>query len=164
MLKKLDPTRAANIDPQNPRRLIRAIEILKDTGHPIPIPLHTPVCKDVLQLGIRRSSNDLKKLIHERLQKRLHSIIVEVKRLHKNGLSFKRLEELGLEYRFTAQYLQKKITKQEMIDKIQLKSEHFAKRQMTWFKRDTRIQWVNTSTSLNAIQHEAKKLVENFLK
>ena len=57
----------------------------------------------------------------------------EVKKLHKT-LSWKRLEEFGLEYRFVAQYLQNKITNEEMVNKIQMESQHYAKRQMTWFK------------------------------
>jgi tRNA dimethylallyltransferase len=71
-------------------------------------------------------------------------MVKEVKKLHVAGLSWKRLEELGLEYRFVAQYLQKKITYQEMIGKIQIESEHYAKRQMTWFKRDQKIIWIKS--------------------
>ena len=153
MLLKLDPARAANIDPQNPRRLIRAIEIVKttvDVGRP-------------LLIGIKKSPQELKKLIAARLKKRIKGIIIEVKNLHlpvgrqaKTGLSFKRLEELGLEYRFVAQYLQQKISYGEMIDAIQKESLQFTKRQMTWFKRDQRIHWVKNQT-------EAQKLIKNFL-
>ncbi len=156
MLKKLDPVRAKNIDPKNPRSLIRAIEIVKSTGEPVPTPLYTPVCKDVLQIGIRKSPQELKKLIAARLQKRIKKIISEVKTLNKNGLSFKRLEELGLEYRFVAQYLCGRVSLPQTIEKIQIESEHFAKRQMTWFKRDARIRWVKN-------QKEAEKLVKHFL-
>ena len=85
-------------------------------------------------------------------------MIAEVKRLRKSGLSWKRLEEFGLEYRFVAQYLQKKITYEEMIDKIQKESEHYAKRQMTWFKRDKRIMWID---SLKKTEKLVKKFIEN---
>jgi len=163
MLKKLDPTRAANIDPKNPRRLVRAIEIVMTTKKPVPPSyLYTPVYKDdILQIGIKKSPKELKKLISRRLQKRIKGIVAEVKKLHspaqvgKNGLSWKRLEELGLEYRFVAQYLQQKTPYQEMINKIQMESEHFAKRQMTWFKRDERIHWIKN-------QKEAEKLIRKF--
>ena len=97
-------------------------------------------------------------------------MIAEVKKLKNppagKGLSWKRLEEFGLEYRFVAQYLQKKLNYQEMIEKIQKESEHFAKRQMTWFsakggsasggKRDKQIHWIKNSK-------EAEKLVKNLL-
>ncbi len=160
MLKKLDPLRASSIDAKNPRRLIRALEIVITTGHPVP-KLHDRLNSgqgyfDILQIGIMKSKEELKKAIQKRLQKRLRGMIGEVKRLNKNGLPWKRLEELGLEYRFVAQYIQGKLTKRAMIDKIQKESEHFAKRQMTWFKRDKRIHWIKN-------QQEAEKLVKKFL-
>jgi len=157
MLKKLDPKRANSIDAKNPRRLIRAIEIVLSTKKPI-TKIKTKSQFNVLQIGIKKSKEEIKKSIHERLQKRLKiGMISEVKKLHKNGLSWKRLEELGLEYRYIAEYLQKKISHEEMIYKLQLEIEHFAKRQMTWFKRDKRIYWIES-------QIEAKNLIKNFLK
>ena len=87
--------------------------------------------------------NELKKLIKKRLLKRLkEGMVEEIKKLQKSGVNWKRLEEFGLEYRYIAQYLQKKIDYQEMIERIQKESEYFAKRQMTWFKRDKRIRWI----------------------
>jgi tRNA dimethylallyltransferase len=68
-------------------------------------------------------------------------MIKEVQKLHDAGLSWKRLESFGLEYRYIAQFLQKKISRAEMIEQIHIKSLQFAKRQMTWFKRDGRIKW-----------------------
>jgi len=156
MLKKLDPSRAKKIDAKNPARLIRAIEIVTATKKPI-TPLQKNPQFEVLQIGRKKSPDELKKLINNRLQKRIKGIIGEVKKLHRSGLSFKRLEELGLEYRYVALYLQGKIHYQEMIDKLQKGIEHFAKRQMTWFKRDKRINWVSS-------QKEAERLIGNFLK
>lgn len=170
MLKKLDPARAKTIDPQNPRRLVRALEIVLTTGKPTPSFKTTreqfpesfrelfPGSEfNTLQIGVKKSPDELKKLIYRRLQKRIKGIVAEVKKLRKNSLSFKRLEELGLEYRFVAQYLQNKTSYQEMINKIQIESEHFAKRQMTWFKRDKRINWINN-------YREAKKLIIKLFK
>lgn len=175
MLKKLDPARARTIDYQNPRRLIRAIEITKTTGKPSvqqTTPYHKSDGRQVygtLQIGIKKTPEELKKTIHKRLLKRLKiGMIEEVKKLHNppagGGLSWKRLEELGLEYRFVAQYLKGRLNYQDMIDKIQKESEHFAKRQMTWFKRDKRIYWISTSTSLSAGQKEAEKVIKKFVK
>ena len=93
-------------------------------------------------------------------------MINEVKKLHKS-LSWKRLEEFGLEYRFVAQYLQNKMTYQEMIEKIQIESEHYAKRQMTWFKREppTPIGFGEPSKKIHWIKNrtEAGKLVKKFI-
>ena len=70
-------------------------------------------------------------------------MIKEAEDLHKQGLSWKRMESLGLEYRYMAYYLRKKISKEEMIRQIELVSYQYAKRQMTWFKRDQRIHWID---------------------
>jgi tRNA dimethylallyltransferase len=158
MLCKKDPERAKTIDRQNPRRLIRALEIILTTGKPVPM-LEGPTFQhSVLQIGIEISKENLKKNIKKRLLKRLekNALINEVKKLHKSGLSFKRLEEFGLEYKFVAQYVQNKISYQRMIDEIQIESEHYAKRQMTWFKRDKKIRWVKNLK-------EAEKLVKKFI-
>lgn len=157
ILLSKDPKRAEIIDKQNPRRLIRALEIILKTKKPISPLTNTHSNFDVLQLGITRSSEELKKLISKRLNKRLEnkSLINEVKKLHKS-LSWKRLEEFGLEYRFVAQYLQNELTYQQMIEKIQIESEHFTKRQMTWFKRDKRIHWINN-------QKDAILLIDKFI-
>jgi len=156
MLKKLDPMRARTIDTKNPVRLIRAIEIANVTGKPIPKIVQHPTL-NILQIGIKKSQEELKKLIAKRLQKRLNGMIAEIKKLRTNGLSFKRLEELGLEYRFAAQYVQSKISLDEMKGSIQKKSEQYAKRQMTWFKRDKEIHWVTT-------RKETATLTKKFLR
>lgn len=157
MLKKLDFQRAKTIDPKNPRRLIRAIEIATTIGKPIPkTSLNTQVFKDVLQIGIKKSPKELEKAICKRLLKRLRrGMIAEVKKLHSEGLSWKRLEELGLEYRFVAQYLQDKIPYEEMVEKLEKAIWRFAKRQTTWFKRDKRIHWIKN-------QKEAENLIKKF--
>src|SRR5438067_125341 len=83
-------------------------KIIKNTGHPLPTQfLYSREYKNnILQLGIKKSPDELKILIRKRLQKRIKSIIAEVKKLRKSCLYFNRLEEFRLEYRFVAQYLQ----------------------------------------------------------
>jgi len=156
-LKKLDPARAAAIDKNNPHRLIRALEIVLKTGKPVPRFSGTASSFNILEIGIRRSPDELKIAIKKRLIKRLknNAMINEVKKLRKT-LSWKRLEEFGLEYRFVAQYLQGKINYQEMIDNILTESWHYAKRQITWFKRDKRINWVTN-------YKQAERLVKKFV-
>ena len=155
-LKKLDPQRAKTIDKKNKRRLIRAIEIVLKTKKRIP-PLKKKVMFDALIIGIKRDKEELKKRIRKRLLKRLkEGMIEEVKSLHESGVSWKRLEELGLEYRYIAFYLQGKLNYKEMVTQLQKAIENYAKRQMTWFKKDKRILWVTT-------YKEAEKLVKKFL-
>ncbi|OGZ27760.1 MAG: tRNA (adenosine(37)-N6)-dimethylallyltransferase MiaA [Candidatus Nealsonbacteria bacterium RIFOXYB1_FULL_40_15] len=153
-LERIDPKRAKNIDKFNKRRLVRALEIVMSSKSPVP-PLKTnPIDSEILILGTNKK--DLNKLIYYRLIKRLkYGMIAEVKRLRKQGVSWKRLEEFGLEYRYIALFLQGKISKKEMIEKLQKEIEHYAKRQMTWFKRDKRIHWIKN-------EKQARNLLKNF--
>jgi len=150
ILKKLDPKRAETIDAQNPVRLIRAIEIATALGS-VPKIKKKPKY-DCLKIGLNPGPEILRNNIHERLVKRLRQgMLAEAKSLHKKGTSWRRLEALGLEYRYQAFFLQGKITKTEMIKQIEKESLKYAKRQMTWFKRDKNIKWYKNL-------EEAKKL------
>ena len=161
MLKKKDPQKATVIDKSNRRRLVRALEIVLTTKKPI-FPLKKDLKYKPLIIGIAPDMNKLKDKIARRLDIRLKKgLIKEVQQLHKKrGLSWKRLESFGLEYRFIAQFLQKKISKEEMREKIVTKSRQYAKRQMTWFKRNNDIIWiVSRDKKLSA----TKQIVSEFL-
>ena len=84
-------------------------------------------------------------------------MIEEVNKLRKKGITWKRLDGFGLEYRFISMYLRNKLTYEEMVEKLHIAIRQFAKKQMTWFKKDKRIKWVNNKT-------EAEKLINKFLK
>lgn len=153
-LKEVDSKRAKNIDKHNRRRLIRALEIVIKTNKPIPS-LKTKSEFNVLMIGIKKSQKELQKLIKKRLLKRLQDgMVKEVKSLCKAGLSWRRLEEFGLEYRWVAYYLQKKISYQEMVKTLQKKIEQYAKRQITWFKRDKRIRWIKKKSEAINLTHD----------
>ena len=145
ILGKLDSERARTIDRHNPRRLIRAIEIAKAIGKlPPPPVIHDRRKYVVTTTGIKVPPPDLRAKIHERLVKRMKAgMMTEIKNLHTGDLSWKRLEQLGLEYRYGALYLQGKLGRQEMLIKLESKINHYAKRQMTWFKRDKSIAWIS---------------------
>lgn len=149
ILKKLDKTRAKNIDAKNKVRLIRAIEVAKALGKVPKITQATPMY-EFIKIGLYLPEKKLKEKIEKRLNSRIKiGMLQEAKKLHTAGLSWKRMEELGLEYRFMALYLQKKITEQEMLEKINLESYKYAKRQMTWFKRDKEIKWFDASKKID---------------
>jgi tRNA dimethylallyltransferase len=149
MILKLDPARAKTIEPQNKVRLIRAIEICKAIGK-VPAltaegstfgaPKVEPSRCAFLQIGITWPKNVLQKRIKIRLEKRLkQGMIKEVKDLHfKQKISWRRLESFGLEYRWLALYLQNKIAREEMEEKLYFDIIHYAKRQMTWFSAQGR--------------------------
>lgn len=147
ILKKLDPERAGTIDAKNPRRLVRAIEICRALGS-VPKQITNNKLQitnkfKILKIGIKISNEELRDRINKRLEKRIkQGIIEEAKDLHKKGLSYKRMRELGLEYRALADYLQDKISKSEMITRLQTEIWQYAKRQMTYFKKDNNIVWI----------------------
>lgn len=158
-LKALDEDRANSIDAQNPRRLVRAIEIATALGK---VPASTPQISDYrwLTLGIDIPLSTLKERIRERVLSRLEKdMIEEVERLHKEGITYKKLDSFGLEYRYIAKYLQGIITKEVMIEELVVKTRQFAKRQKTWLKRDKDIIWLEHPVDAQ----KAIELVQNFL-
>lgn len=141
ILKKLDPARAKNIDIHNKVRLIRAVEIAKSLGVVPKIESRSPY--EVTYIGLDFPDLGLKRRIEARLKKRLkQGMVAEVARLHKQGVSYRRLESFGLEYKNCALFLQKKITKEQMIQNILTESFQYVKRQRTWFKRNKNIKWI----------------------
>ena len=191
MLRKLDFSRWKTIndnpsDKKNARRLIRAIEIARESGQALKevegrkpavsghrqaetnrrvalaMSLHDNY--DARFIGIKIPADELRRRIRARLLKRIRSgMVAEVKHLHQprnahnpnGGLSWKRLDELGLEYRYVSRYLQGKLTKQEMIDKLVIEIGRYAKRQMTWWRRNEAIKWLAPA----ACRKLAKKLL-----
>ncbi len=159
LLKKLDPERAKNIDAKNKIRIIRAIEICKTIGK---VPKKTTpniqnTKYDFLQIGIDIPKEKLHKKIKTRLEKRFkQGMLREIEKLHKNGVSWKRLESFGLEYRWIARYLQDNISRKEMEENLYNNTKNYAKRQMTWFKKDKRIIWLKN-------YKEIEKNVKNFI-
>jgi tRNA dimethylallyltransferase len=158
ILKKLDQRRAKTIERGNPRRLIRAIEIVLKTKKPIPSLKQNPLPCPVLMLGIKKSPQELKKLIEKRLLRWLKTgLIDEIKKLHLSGLAWKRIKEFGMEYPYIADYIQGKLNYHDMVELSQKELEHYSKRQMTWFKKDKRINWIKN-------YKEAEKKIGRFLR
>lgn len=142
LLTKKDPARAQTIDAKNPRRLIRALEIVEALGR-VPTQEKNPLPDVQFKwIGLDALDAVLKKKIHIRLLERVRQgMLAEVKKLHTQGVSWKRLENFGLEYKWLARYLQGKINKEEMLEKLEMDIWHYAKRQRTWFKRNKNIRW-----------------------
>ncbi len=140
-LYEKDPARAATIDQDNRRRLIRALEIIEALGSVPPTEVkESPY--EWLIIGIDIEKTKLHQNIHTRLLERFEAgMIEEVQRLHASGVTYERMDSLGLEYRYIAMYLRGDITKDEMVEILETKIRQFAKRQLTWLKRDGGIEW-----------------------
>jgi len=148
-LKKLDPRRAGNIESKNKHRLVRALEIVLKTGRPVPEQPERKPIYDTLKIGIALPPEVLKKRIRARLAKRLkQGMLQEVHKLHEAGVSWKRLDDLGLEYRHASRYLRGLISREEMVRTIEGESWKYARRQMTWWRKDKGIRWIKSASDL----------------
>ena len=164
ILKKLDPRRAKEIDRNNPRRLVRAIEIATALGK-VPHLAVRPPSWDVLKIGLDLPDEILKKKIRTRLLMRMKKgMVAEAKNLHKCGLSWKQMEAFGMEYKYLALYLQNKITKKEMFEGIEKDTWQYSKRQATWFKKDKEIKWFKPMEKAKIIKEAEKFLKIDLLR
>jgi len=149
IINSLKPGLHNRTDLEDIGRLIRAIEI--EMVRSIKKQDHQEKSKmDALVFGIRWERSALRQRITTRLEERIkQGMVEEVVNLHSAGLSWEKLESFGLEYRFISQYLQNKITVDEMKNKLNIAIGQFAKRQETWFRRMEKkgivINWLQSS-------------------
>ncbi|MBU1000218.1 tRNA (adenosine(37)-N6)-dimethylallyltransferase MiaA [Patescibacteria group bacterium] len=132
-----------NSDRQNPRRLVRAIEVVLQQPQKIrQINSKLKNC-NILKIGLTAPRAVLYKRIDDRVVDRLdQGLIEEVEQLYKDGLSLERMKQLGLEYGVLADYLERKNTnREELIKRLQGKIHGFARRQITWFKKEKNTLW-----------------------
>ncbi len=141
-LMKIDPRRAKTIDKHNKRRLVRALEIAQTLGS-IP-PLSSQECPyDVLMLGLQVQREELRENFRKRAEKWLaDGFVNEVQSLLNEGVSEARLSEMGFEYQLGMQLAKGSLTQVQFIETFVQKNWQYAKRQLTWLKRDKTIHWV----------------------
>ncbi len=149
-----------NSDKNNPRRLVRYLEILEQ-GSSLEIRKESPY--DFLILGLTYPDEILRARIIKRINDRLdqEDMLGEVKRLHAEGVSWRRLLSFGLEYKFLSQYLLGRLDYDSMLKKLSDASYRFAKRQKTWFRRwekqGRQIYWAQDFSA-------AEELINNWLR
>ena len=156
MLKEKLPD--TDVDPKNRHRVMRLLEKLAagDAAPGTKSPRYS-----LLKLGVTWPREILKQRIDERLEKRLaDGMVDEVKALLDEGISEEFLTKLGLEYKYLTWYLTGKIPYEQMVEELGNAIKKFAKRQMTWFRRDPRIHWLDMA---NDPASEAEKLIREFL-
>jgi tRNA dimethylallyltransferase len=162
-LEELDPQSAQTIDRQNPRRVIRALEVCLVTGRPFSQqrnraqPLY-----ESLQIGIRWPRALLYERIDLRIDERMQQgLVMEVQGLLEQGVSYDRLDALGLEYRFVSRWLRGEFASEsDMVQRLKFASHDFTRRQLSWFRRDERIIWLEGGDDLLA---QARQRVQTFL-
>ncbi|MDN5347722.1 MAG: tRNA dimethylallyltransferase [Clostridia bacterium] len=142
-LKDLDPRAAQRIHPHDRRRLIRALEVYFLSGQPISATWHgryqSPYRLALAGLTMERP------VLYRRIEKRVESmlktgLVEEVRRLlEKYGPGATSMQALG--YKEIAAYLRGELTLDAAVELLKRNTRRFAKRQLTWFKRDPRIRW-----------------------
>jgi len=157
MLLKLDSVRARTIDPENPHRLVRAIEIARTLGRVPPIK-KTPRYR-VLWIGINLPMHALKMNIGKRAMRMVaRGLIAETKSLAAKRVSKKRLRTLGFEYALSLNLLEGRLEKEKIVSALAARDSRYAKKQLAWFKKNLNIHWIKT-------KNEAFRLVrKSFVK
>ncbi|MDO4632510.1 MAG: tRNA (adenosine(37)-N6)-dimethylallyltransferase MiaA [Eubacteriales bacterium] len=148
MLAEVDPVSAAEIHANNVKRVIRALEYYRETGEPISVhnererQKQSPYCFAYFVLNDERAK--LYERIDERVDQMLKDGLVdEVRKLKAGGCHREMVSMQGLGYKEILDYLDGDCTLEEAVYRIKRDTRHFAKRQITWFKREREICWVD---------------------
>jgi tRNA dimethylallyltransferase len=143
-LKALDPVAASRIIPENGRRSVRAIEIVTLTGEPFAaaLPEVPEDWQPVLEIGINGDREDLRARLEARVHKMWQQgLIDEVKSLESKGIRQGKTSSAAIGYAQAVKQIDGELTESEAIaDTVRL-TQKYARRQMSWFRRDPRIQW-----------------------
>lgn len=158
ILQKLDSKRSESVDPNNKPRIIRAIEIAKALGH-VPEQKESQSLYQTIEIGIETNKEKLKEKINKRLEDRMNmGMIEEVNNLIKNDVSHEKLQSFGLEYRYISLFIQGKINKDELIENLKNKIWQYARRQMTWWRKNKNIIWFKLGDKQKIIESLKDKL------
>ena len=147
-LKKVDPQAALEIHPNNTKRVIRALEFYHSSGQKISEHNEKERQKDSPYNFVYFVLNDNRALLYERINKRVdwmieQGLVEEVIRLKNMGLTMDMISMQGLGYKEIMAYLDGETTLEEAITLLKRDTRHFAKRQLTWFRREKNVIWIN---------------------
>lgn len=171
LLYKIDPESASNIHPNNRKKVIRALEVYEETGKTMSYFKNRSQSKEspynLLMIGV----NMERQLLYERINKRIDimledGLINEVKKILDMGYNKNLISMQGLGYKEIIKYLEGEYTLEEAIYILKRDTRRFAKRQLTWFRRDDRIHWFNINEDgsnkesiINVILEEINNLI-----
>jgi len=150
-LQRLDPTASERIEPNDLRRIIRAIEVSLKAGKRITElqRVHTkPLCYDFIKIGISRQRKELYRMIEERVDRMIEEgLIEETERLLRMNPHKIPLQALG--YKEMALYINGEVSLDEAKRLLKRRTKMYAKRQFTWFKKEPGINWVDVTGLYN---------------
>ena len=162
-LQALDPIAASRIDPLNGRRVVRAIEIVTVTGKPFAasLPDEPQSWQPVLEIGLNSDRAHLVERLNQRAAKMWATgLLTEVESLIPHGIREGKTSSRAIGYAQALAQLDGHISQSEAIEQTALLTARYARRQMSWFRRDTRINWLDyqdpsaTATALAMVESQ----------
>ena len=161
MLLEVDPESAEAIHANNVKRTIRALEYFHLTGEKISLHNEREAEKENAYNACYFVLNDERSLLYQRIEQRVDEMVTgglveEVKSLVDKGCTRDMVSMQGLGYKEIVDYLAGKCSLEEAIYVIKRDTRHFAKRQLTWFKRESEVIWVDKP----AFSYDNKKILE----
>jgi tRNA dimethylallyltransferase len=164
-LKKVDPQSSEKMLPQNWKRVMRALEVFHLTGQPIWKFQEDYTRKnncEFLQFGLNWNRKVLYANIEQRVDQMIEKGLVdEVKNILSKGYS-KELNALNtVGYKEIISFLENEISLERAVELIKRNTRHYAKRQMTWYRKDKRIQWIEIE-SVDDLYKAAQTILNNF--
>jgi tRNA dimethylallyltransferase len=162
-----DPATYERIDRNNPRRVVRAMEVIELTGQPFSAQRsqwNSPTGAPPPRIfGLQRETQDLRARINARVDEMFaRGLVEETRSLLARGLDKNPTAMQALGYRQVIEHLRGEHSLAETIERVKIKTRQFAKRQMTWFRRQLPVQWVEVEPRATA--KEISSLVMTFLK
>ena len=170
-LRKIDPISAQSIHPNNVKRVIRALEYYSQTGNPISKHNEVERQKASPYRFAYFVLTDDRKILYDRINQRVDQMIIdglieEVIHLKELGYERSLVSMQGLGYKEIYSYLEGECSLEEAIEQIKCSTRHFAKRQLTWFKREKDVIWLDR-TKLgedSIILEQMLRNIKNILK
>lgn len=165
MLTETDPESARTIHANNRKRVIRALEYFKETGEKISLHNEREKQKEAAYNSAYFVLTDERPVLYERINQRVDlmvrdGLVEEVRALHQRGFSLPMVSMQGLGYKEVLAYLDGKCTLEEAIDTIKQETRHFAKRQLTWFRREKEVIWIEKQK----FDRDEQKILDHILK
>jgi len=147
-LRQVDPESAEAIHPNNLKRVIRALEFYQETGQPISLHNKEQKEKQPPYTYAYFVLNDDRARLYERIDRRVdrmveQGLVEEVRWLKEHGYDRSLVSMQGLGYKELFPYLDGTCSLEEAVEIIKRDTRHFAKRQITWFKREPDVIWLN---------------------
>jgi tRNA dimethylallyltransferase len=166
-LEQRDPETFARIDRNNPRRVVRAVEVIRVTGKPFSA--QRAAWSDASQakapashcFALQRTSEDLHQRINARVDEMFQrGLVEETRHLLGHGLENNRTAMQAIGYRQVVEHLRGERDLSETVELVKIRTSQFAKRQMTWFRRQLTAEWISTAkdAALNSLASEVLRL------